>query len=149
MLETNFLNIYTRFKLESYKKIFARLDDQPTALSAVEIFSVEVIYALRNPTVQEFANFIGISSPNATYKVNSLIKKGYINKIRSKTDKREFHLEVSEKFSENYGLTYDYTKIISERIRQHFTQEEVEKIDKYIDIIVNDLMYESEVEQKR
>lgn len=142
MLEVNFMNIYTRFKLEFYKKIFAKIGNREATLTAVEIFCVEAIYALEKPTVQTFANFLGISSPNATYKVNSLIKKGYVNKIQSETDKREFHLEVSEKFIEYYGLTYDYTKQVVERIKKRFSPSEVEQLDKFINIIVEELMEE-------
>ena len=50
-------------------------EKRETSLTALEIFSVEVILALKNPTIQEFANFIGLFSPNAAYRVNSLIKK--------------------------------------------------------------------------
>lgn len=142
LLEVNFLNIYSKFKLEFYKKIFSRFENREATLTAVEIFSVEAIYALDKPTIQTFANFIGISSPNAAYKVNSLIKKGYVKKVQSEIDKREFHLEVSEKFLEYYGLTYDYTKTVVERMKERFTAQEVEQLDRFIDIIVNELMYD-------
>lgn len=36
-------------------------------------------------------------SENAAYKINNLIKKGYLNKVRSENDRREDHLEVTEK----------------------------------------------------
>ncbi|MFI3115790.1 MAG: MarR family transcriptional regulator [Clostridia bacterium] len=143
MLEENFINVYTKFKLAFYKKIFARFENREATLTAVEIFCVEVIYALKKPTVQTFANFIGISSPNATYKINNLIKKGYVNKIQSKTDKREYHLEVSDKFLEYNGLTYDYTKTIVDRIEKRFTKEEVAQFNNFLKIISEELMCET------
>lgn len=143
MLEENFINVYTKFKLAFYKKIFARFENREATLTAVEIFCVEVIYALKKPTVQNFANFIGISSPNATYKINNLIKKGYVNKIQSKTDKREYHLEVSDKFLEYNGLTYDYTKTIVDRIEKRFTKEEVAQFNNFLKIISDELMCET------
>lgn len=143
MLEENFINVYTKFKLAFYKKIFARFENREATLTAVEIFCVEVIYALKKPTVQNFANFIGISSPNATYKINNLIKKGYVNKIQSKTDKREYHLEVSDKFLEYNGLTYDYTKTIVDRIEKRFTKEEVAQFNNFLKIISEELMCET------
>lgn len=142
MLEKNFLKIFTKFRLESYKKIFARTEMDKNALSALEIFCIEIIYGLERPTIQEFAKFIGISSPNAAYKINNLIKKGYINKNQSKVDKREYNLEVSSKFKEHYGLTYEHTQVVSEKIRQRFGGEEVEQINEYITIIVDELMNE-------
>lgn len=44
------------------------------------------------PTVNEFASFVQISPPNAAYKVNSLIRKGYLKKVQSQEDKREYRL---------------------------------------------------------
>ena len=149
LLEKNFIDIYTKFKLEFYKKIFSRFAEREATLTAVEIFCVEAIYALKRPTIQEFANFIGISSPNAAYKVNSLIKKGYVNKRQSTSDKREFHLEVSGKFLEYYGLTYDYTILIVERIKLRFEEQEIEQIDKILSIINEELMLETNVDAKK
>lgn len=48
------------------------------SLSAMEAFSIEIIHALGEPTIGRFAEFLNISQSNATYKVNSLIKKGYL-----------------------------------------------------------------------
>lgn len=145
MLELNFIDIYTKFKLEFYKKMFVRIEEREVTLTAVEIFCIEVIYALGRPSIQEFSNFVGISSPNATYKVNSLIKKGYVNKIQSNEDKREFHLEVTDKFLNYYSITYDYTKLVVERIKKRFDEAEIEQIDKLLEIISNELMPESNV----
>lgn len=148
MLEENFINIYTKFKLEFYKKIFSRFEGREATLTAVEIFCVEAIYALNRPSIQEFSNFVGISSPNAAYKINSLIKKGYVNKVQSDYDKREFHLEVTEKFIAYYGITYDYTKVVVERIKERFKKEDVENIDKVLEIICNELMFEVDIKKR-
>ena len=98
MLEQTFREIYTKFKLNFYKNIFHTMDQSNNRLSATEAFSVEVIYAMKGPTIREFADFVNISQPNATYKINSLVRKGYINKVNSASDKREYHLEVTQKF---------------------------------------------------
>ena len=48
MLEKNFAEIYTKFKLSLYAKVFKHLDGGKDSLSAVEVFCLEVIYALAN-----------------------------------------------------------------------------------------------------
>ena len=48
---------------------------------------MEIIMALGRPTINEFARFVNISPPNAAYKVNSLIQKGYVRKEQSPEDK--------------------------------------------------------------
>ena len=44
---------------------------------------------------------------------NNLVRKGYITKERSLADKREYHLDVTEKYMQDYGITYDYMNAVS------------------------------------
>ena len=82
MLEQMFVAVYTKFKLHFYQEIFSRFQDREASLTTVETFAMETIQALGAPTVSEFASFMKISPPNAAYKVNSLIRKGYLLKRR-------------------------------------------------------------------
>ncbi len=84
MLETAFSEVYTKFKLHFYRKVFERWESREATLTTVETFCMEIIYALDRPTVNEFASFVQISPPNAAYKVNSLIRKGYLKKVQSR-----------------------------------------------------------------
>ena len=88
MLEESFNQVYTKFKLHFYRTVFSRFQTREASLTAVETFCMEVILALKEPTINEFASFAQISSPNAAYKVNSLIQKGYVEKIQSPHDRR-------------------------------------------------------------
>jgi DNA-binding MarR family transcriptional regulator len=98
-----FDNVYSKFKLHFYQEIFRRFQDREASLTTMETFCVESIQALGSPTVNEFATFMRISTPNAAYKVNSLVDKGYIRKIRSEKDRREYHLEVTQKYLDYYN----------------------------------------------
>ena len=71
MFQQSFVNIYTKFKMHFYQKVFERFQDREATLTTVETFCMEMIYALDNPTVAEFANLANISSPNAAYKAVS------------------------------------------------------------------------------
>ena len=102
MLEKNFVEVYDKFKLNFYRRIFELVREREGSLSAMEAFSLEVIKMLDEPTVGQFADFLNISQSNATYKVNSLMKKGYIIRQPSQEDGREYNLELSEKF---YGYS--------------------------------------------
>lgn len=144
MLEEYFSDIYTKFKLNFYQKIFSRFESREATLSAVETFCVEVIYALGRPTINEFANFVQISQANATYKINNLVSKGYVKKIRSNADKREYYLDVTEKFLAYYGISYDYVKVVTDRIQQRFPKEDIQKFEDMLYIINTELMPEVE-----
>jgi len=95
--------LYKNLRLSHYRNLFGQLKEKAGSLSATEAFSVEVIYLLDQPTISEFAEFIGISQPNASYKVNSLVTKGYLERTSSGDDRREAHLCVTKKFMDYYG----------------------------------------------
>lgn len=76
---------------------------KPGGLTSTEAFSAEIIYLLGAPTIGEFAEFLGISQPNASYKANSLAAKGYIHKKPCQADRRECRLSVTPRFLAEYG----------------------------------------------
>lgn len=149
MLEKNFANVYTKFKMGLYAKVFNQDVQAEDSLSAIEVLCVELIYALGRPTINEFSSFAQLSAPNAAYKVNSLVKKGYVNKVQSKTDKREYHLEVTEKYMQTYGVTYDYIGIVMKRIRERFSAEEVAQLEEILGVLDAELMPEVTIGQRR
>ena len=105
MLEESFNQVYTKFKLHFYRTVFSRFQNREASLTAVETFCMEVILALKEPTINEFASFVQISSPNAAYKINSLIQKGYVEKIQSPHDRREYHLRPTQKYLDYYNIS--------------------------------------------
>lgn len=142
MLEEKFETVYTKFKLHFYQEIFERFQNREASLTTVETFAMEAIQALGSPTINEFASFMRISPPNAAYKINSLIRKGYVRKIQSEHDKREYHLQVTEKYKEYYNVSSDYVHVVTERMRQRFTPAECAKLEEMLSIISKELMPE-------
>lgn len=142
MLQESFSNVYIKFKLHFYQKVFEKLQNREASLTTVETFCMEIIYAMGNPTVNEFAKIANISSPNAAYKVNNLVKKGYLKKVQSKEDKREFHLEVTEKYLNYYNISYNYLETVMKRIEERFTPEEAKALEHMLDVIDKELMPE-------
>ena len=143
MLEDAFNEVYTKFKLNFYRGIFERLKERESSLSASEAFAVEVIFALGEPTISQFAEFLQISLPNATYKVNMLMRKGYIEKAKSDTDKREYHLHTTQKFWDYYAINQNYINIVMQRIRKRFSNEEAALLENILNIISQELMPEN------
>ncbi|MEA4893224.1 MAG: MarR family transcriptional regulator [Peptococcaceae bacterium] len=142
MLEQVFDQVYSKFKLHFYQKVFARLDHREASLTTVETFCVEIIHALGKPTVNEFASFAQISPPNAAYKINNLIQKGYIKKVRSDTDRREYYLEVEPKYYDYYNISYSYLETVMKRIKERFAPEDIRKLENMLEIISRELMPE-------
>lgn len=144
MLEKNFVEVYDKFKLNFYRRVFELVREREGSLSAMEAFSLEVIKMLDEPTVGQFADFLNISQSNATYKVNSLIRKGYLERQNSSVDRREYHLVLSEKFYNYAGLLSSYETTVMERIKERFSAEDVEKFDNMLSVISKELMPECE-----
>ena len=145
MLRESFFTVYTKFKLHFYKEIFERFQSREASLSTVETFCMETIMALGNPTVNEFASFMCISSPNAAYKVNSLIKKGYIRKVQSTQDRREYHLEVTQKYIDYYNISAKYMVEVMDRISARFSPEDCKKLEEMLIVINHELMPEVQI----
>ena len=144
MLDASFTSVYDKFKLQFYRKVFELVRERDGSLSAMEAFSLEVINMLGKPTVGQFAEFLNISQSNATYKVNNLIKKGYLERQNSRTDRREYYLVLSEKFYNYIGLLSSYEQVVMARIKERFSQEDVDKLDQMLEIISAELMPECE-----
>ena len=142
MLEQAFNEVYTKFKLHFYRSVFGRFQKREASLTTVETFCMEIIMALGMPTVNEFSSFVGISAPNAAYKINNLIQKGYVRKEQSETDKREYHLVVTQKYIDYYNISYGYLSTVMDRIKARFPAEDVAKIEEMLDIISDELMPE-------
>ena len=142
MLEKSFIDVYEKFKVQFYKKIFEKVKERDGSLSAMEGFSLEIIRALNEPTVGQFADFLNISQSNATYKVNSLIRKGYLVRQNSTTDRREYHLVLSDKYYSYAELMTSYEQTVVNRMRERFSEEDIEKFDELLTIISDELMPE-------
>ena len=124
--------LYKNLRLSHYRNLFGQLREKAGSLSATEAFSAEVIYLLDRPTIGEFADFIGISQPNASYKVNSLVTKGYLERVNSDDDHREAHLYVTKKFLDYYGQQLPDMKGAVSSALNSFTEPEVQLLSRLL-----------------
>ena len=142
MLEERFNDVYRKFKLHFYRETFARFQNREASLTTVESFAMEAIAALGSPTVHEFAAFMRISSSNAAYKIASLIKKGYVEKVQSTSDGREYHLRPTQKYLDYYNVSASYVHEVIERIKQRFSPEDLAKLEEMLQVMSEELMPE-------
>ncbi len=143
MLQDSFLEVYDKFKLEFFRRIFEQVREREGSLTAMEAFSIEIIHALNEPTIGRFAEFLNISQSNATYKVNSLIKKGYLKRQNSDTDRREYHLVLSEKYYNYTDIMRSYVTTVLGRIEENFSPDEVKLFSDMLERISAEMMPEA------
>ncbi|MDY3007377.1 winged helix DNA-binding protein [Anaerococcus sp. AGMB00486] len=141
-LEKIFDEVYEKFKLNLYKNMFANLQDREATLTATETFTIEVIHALNRPRVSDVTEFLECSHPNIAYKISALIKKGYLKKIQSEEDRREYYLECTEKFYEYYNMKNSYIELVLDRLRKRVDKKDIETMEKILEIMSDELMPE-------
>ncbi len=61
-------------------------------LSMRQIYYLETISGMEQPTPSELARLLGVSKPSITAIVNKLVQKGYLKKVQSGEDRRSFFL---------------------------------------------------------
>lgn len=142
MLDSAFNNIYTKFKLHFYQKVFQRFETREASLTTVEAFCMEGIMAMGEPTIAEFSTMMQISTPNAAYKINSLVRKGYVERIQSTVDRREFFLRPTQKYIDYYSISYGYLNTVVQRAQERFTAEELAQLERMLTVISEELMTE-------
>lgn len=124
---------YKKIKLVIYKNMFSKIKDGEDALTSAEYLCLECIFLMDKPTITQFAEFLDISAPNATYKVKQLIKKGFISKEKSEKDKREFLLVPTQKFFELYQQKEDGTVVND--VKNNLDKKETKRFDKILKIL--------------
>lgn len=145
MLEKKFEQLYLQFRANYYRRMVQAIGVRDGSLTATEAYCVEIIFLLERPTITRFARFLGVSIPNANYKINSLVKKGYVTKDPSSEDRRESRLEVTNKFLAYYGLNNDDNARLMQDIRASFDMRELEELEAIIDRVLALMRKEVEV----
>ena len=93
---------------------------------------MDVIYLLGSPTITQLAETLGISQPNATYKVNNLVAKGYVCKTISEDDKRECRVTVGERFYKYYGNSTRFIDNAVDALREDYSEDELKTFEKVL-----------------
>ena len=133
------LRLQNWLRLESYKKMFHTLREKTGSLSATEAFSADVIHLLGRPTLGQFAATLGISQPNATYKVNSLVAKGYVEKLPSTEDRREIRIQPAEKLRRYLERGEGFFGQAEEQLAKTYTQDELALTARVLDTLLDEL----------
>lgn len=135
MLTNEFQKVYNIFKMKFYESLCSHSRE----LTMQEAFSLDVIHMLGEPTILEYAKYMGISQPNATYKINQMIEKGYLTKTVCHHDKRAYRLKVTDKFLECYRDNDRYISMTLGEIENVFDHDEVVLLEKMLKTIADDM----------
>lgn len=87
-------------------------------LTRKQIYYVDIINQMKNPTLSEIADRLGLSKPSVTVFVEKLVRLGYLKKVRSDEDRRVSHIHLGE----NGKIIARLHDTIHERIEMFLTQ---------------------------
>ncbi len=142
MLQKVFNDIYDKFRLNYFMNMFGGDKKKDPVLTTTEKLCLEVIHILDEPTIKEVGSFLKISQPNMTYKINSLVKKGFVEKVGSTVDRREVHLRETDKFYEYDDMKNEYVNLVLRRAEENLPKEDLEHLVKTLRVIVDNYMPE-------
>ncbi|MBQ9062059.1 MAG: MarR family transcriptional regulator [Eubacterium sp.] len=137
-LKKKFEKIFIGATMNFFHEVFDKKGKPQEALTTSEVFSMEVIYSLGRPTVNQFARYLHLTSPNAAYKVNHLVQKGYLRKTQSQTDKRVYYLEPTEKYYSYYAINHSNVEQMFNRLSEELSDEEWTVFERILEIIEKD-----------
>ena len=140
MLVKKFQEVYNIFKMNFYSSLCQNCNE----LSMQEAFSLDVIHMLGTPTILEYANYMGISQPNATYKINQMIQKGFLLKTACIDDKRSFKLEVTQKFLDLYRMNDHFIENSLNLIKNEFDENTLKNLESMLTSLKSKLKGENQ-----
>jgi DNA-binding MarR family transcriptional regulator len=66
-------------------------------LTAKQLYCIELIHEMNNPTLSELALKLKTTKPSTTVMINRLEEHDYIIKVKSDSDRRTAHVHLTEK----------------------------------------------------
>ena len=136
--------LYSHILIRYYQKIFSNNNKEINNLNAMEISMLEIIYHLKHPTYSELSAFMHISQPNLTYRINNLIKKGYVESTADEKDRRRHYLSVTDKFLDFYEIDYDYLNQLSMQVLEQLNPIEKQALEKILNITMQTIKNKEE-----
>ena len=94
-------------------------------LTQHQLYYLKVIVKMKDPTLTELANELGLTKPTVTVLADNLTKKGYVRKESSVKDRRRIHLHIDKKGARIIALRKTAHEKITEKIKANLSEAEI------------------------
>ena len=111
-------------------------DERFSELSMRQVLYLNTIIRLEHPTFSDLAKELNVSKPSVTANVSSLIRKGYVQKVRDDEDLRSYHIILTQKGIDFDELHQNVHKLLAQQISSHLDQDETIQLTNLLDKIV-------------
>ncbi|MGO9387094.1 MAG: MarR family winged helix-turn-helix transcriptional regulator [Methanobacterium sp.] len=95
-----------------------------------QLYYLEAIYKLDNPTFSELANELKVNKASVTGAMNKLTKLEYVYKVQSDKDQRIFNIHLSEKGKIAIEIDKKIHEEFSKYIKTCLDENEIEELTK-------------------
>ncbi len=110
------------------------------------MYYLEYIYTLNNPTFSQLAEALNVSKPSVTGMIKRLSDQGYVKRMNSEHDKREFHIYLTDRGKEILNAELEVYKHFTKKISTHLSEDEVELFSKLVSKIISSIKEEKTME---
>jgi DNA-binding MarR family transcriptional regulator len=108
-------------------------------LSLRQIYYLETVARLKNPTPTELARRLKVSKPSASAAIEHLAQEGYVDKVQSDDDRRSFHVHLTEKGERLAAAHEAVHEHIVQALTKGLDQSEIEQLTRLLDKIIRSL----------
>lgn len=122
--------------VEKISNILGEIEDEAFSKGELSAFTVKQIYYLDvisrtdKPTVSQLAEKLDVSKPTVTVALKKFIKRGYLRKIQSKSDRRVFFIELTEEGKKLVEIHENAHKDFACKIIQNLDDSETQQLIK-------------------
>ena len=122
----------------SLKKFQAEVGDGSgiSKLTISQFQYIDAIYELGEPAITEIAHRLNITKASVTTGIHKLVNMGYVIKTQSNTDKRVFHVSLTEASEQLIKAKYRALKEYGEFISAALSEEEARQFEETLTKLV-------------
>lgn len=107
-------NLTQLVRLHDYSEGIVELD----RLGAIDMYYLEAINQLDNPTIGTISNLLGQSTPNTNYHIKKLLSLELVEKKIDPDDRRVTHLSVTSKYRDALNKNNDFWEDLQFRLEE-------------------------------
>lgn len=94
-------------------------------LGAIDVYYLEAIYQLKEPTIGMISRLLDQSTPNTNYHIKKLMKMGLIEKRLDDVDRRVTHLLVTDKYRQMLETNEEFWQRLENRLEDEIAPKDL------------------------
>ncbi|KRM04881.1 MarR family transcriptional regulator [Liquorilactobacillus ghanensis DSM 18630] len=94
-------------------------------LGAIDVYYLEAIYQLKEPTIGMISRLLDQSTPNTNYHIKKLMKMGLIEKRLDDVDRRVTHLLVTDKYRQMLETNEEFWQRLETRLEDEIAPKDL------------------------